>query len=340
MRGSDENDVGNGVREMDAKRPRFDYAGATNSVVDSPVITQNGIDRSHRDGREAGSDNNASATPLKLLKTPRNDPDMLKSQMARAKRSGKVKTTKELIQNLGIDSGGVKLPVVGGVPVPVKSVTSLVPDENKEQLMNRFFSSQSQIREAGAGSRTTGGTPAPVTLDDEVEITEIRCDEEEDDVIEVLSQSRPGSRPGTGFASTLELKSQSNSQVSSRINTPAPTTTTVPLKQQSVEDILRLLEPVDSAAVLAEWEERLQEEEEEDIPGLIPVYKPKLEITESVVTELNNGELQYIGGVKDHTGHFKEWHEMVSLERCSGAVLNSGTEDLELLHILPYSVID
>ena len=35
---------------------------------------------------------------------------------------------------LGIDSGAVNLPVSG----PVKSVSSLVPDENKKQLMDRF----------------------------------------------------------------------------------------------------------------------------------------------------------------------------------------------------------
>jgi hypothetical protein len=169
MRGSDENDVGNGLES--SKRARYDYIGAAKNV-DSPVITQNGLDRSHRDGREPGSDNNASTTPLSVKKVSSlHDSDMLKAQISRA-RSGKVKTTKELIKNLGIDSGGVNLPVTG----PVKSVSSLVPDENKEQLMNRFFSSQSQIREAG--SRTT---PAPVTNleEDEIEITEIREDEEE-----------------------------------------------------------------------------------------------------------------------------------------------------------------
>jgi len=319
MRGSDENDVGNG---LESKRARYDYVGAAKNV-DSPVITQNGLDRSHRDGREPGSDNNAATTPLSVKKVSRNDSDMLNAQIFQA-RTGKVKTTKELIKNLGIDSGAVNLPVSG----PVKSVSSLVPDENKKQLMDRFFASQSQVRESGSRK-----TPAPGANLEEDEITEIREDEEEDDVIEVLS------RPGTGFASTLELKSQSNSQLSSRINTPAPTTTTVPQTKQSVDDIMRLLEPVDTAAVLAEWEERLREEEiEEDIPGLIPVYKPKLEITESVVDDLNNGELDYIGGVKDYTGSFKEWHEMVALERCAGT--DQSKEDPELLHILPYSVID
>ena len=38
----------------------------------------------------------------------------------------------------------------------------------------------------------------------------------------------------------------------------------------------------------------------------------------------------HLGGVVDLEGNFKEWHEMVAKE----------TKDGELLHILPYSVID
>jgi hypothetical protein len=315
MRGSDENDIGNGtgvrghVREMEAKRPRLDYSAAAagglvgNSVVNSsPVIAQNGLDRSHRDGREAGSDNTTTpTTPLASRKVSKNESDMLKAQISRAKRSGKVKTTKELIENLGIDSGGVGLvdPALAlAAAQAAKSVTSLVPDENKEQLMNRFFSSQSQIpaKAAVAGDSVRNAVVAATVIEDEDEITEIREDEEEDDVIEVLS------RPGTGIGSRSrhsQLKSGSNSQVSSRINTPAPHTAAANPEKQSVEDILRKLEPFDAVAVLAEWEERLlQDQQEEDIPGLIPVYKPKLEITEDLVSELNNGELQYIGGLK------------------------------------------
>ena len=57
------------------------------------------------------------------------------------------------------------------------------------------------------------------------------------------------------------------------------------------------LEPIDTEAVIAEWDQKCSEEE--DIPGLIPVYKPKLEVTESVVADLNGGgELEHLGGVK------------------------------------------
>ena len=143
--------------------------------------------------------------------------------------------------------------------------------------------------------------------------------------------------------------------MSSRINTPAPPhhATAAGLQgKPTVEDILSQLEPLDTEAVLAEWEQRLLAEDEvEDLPGLIPVYKPKLEVNETVVSELNEGELEFIGGVKDHTGQFKEWHEMISLERgcksqpppppVSGSDAGQDHEPVaDLLYILPYSVID
>merc|ERR1711915_997388 len=97
-------------------------------------------------------------------------------------------------------------------------------------------------------------------------------------------------------------------------------------RKETVEDVLAQLEPIDPAAVLSEWEDKVADEE--DIEGLIPVYKPRLEITEQVIKDLNDGQLEHIGGVTDHAGQFKEWHEMLSKETLSG----------DLLHILPYSV--
>jgi len=142
-------------------------------------------------------------TPLTASKKgSKLESDVLKAQISRAQRAGKVKTTKELIENLGINSGGLAADAVTSAAAG-GNVTSLVPDENKEQLMNRFFSSQSQPPVAAAAVATT-------VIDDDEEITVIARDEEEDDVIEVLS------RPGTGIGSRSrhsELKSRSNSQV-------------------------------------------------------------------------------------------------------------------------------
>jgi len=207
-----------------------------------------------------------------------------------AKRSGKVKTTQELIQNLGIESCQSS----NSPPAVPHSVNNLVPDENKEELMYRFFRSQ--------------GPENPTQP----------AENEEEDEIEVVS------RPGTAAGDLPSSTSQSAN--SSRVVTPAPAT--APPATETVEDVLSLLEPIDPAAVKAEWEDKMADEE--DIEGLIPVFKPKLEITDEVIHDLNAGELEHIGGVRDHTGEFREWHEMVSKETTEG----------NLLHILPYSVID
>ena len=59
----------------------------------------------------------------------------LTRQLLQAK-SGKLKTTKEIASSLGIESR------VQPSPSVTPSVTDLVPDENKSELMDRFFSSQ------------------------------------------------------------------------------------------------------------------------------------------------------------------------------------------------------
>ena len=103
-----------------------------------------------------------------------------------------------------------------------------------------------------------------------------------------------------------------------------------PAAQETVEDLMAQLPPIDSEAVLAEWR-KSQEEEEEEVDGLIPVLRPRAEVTQQLIQDLNHeGRLEHVGGIKDHEGEFREWHEMTSL--CS--------LDGELLHILPYSVID
>ena len=133
--------------------------------------------------------------------------------------------------------------------------------------------------------------------------------------------SEPPSRPSTA----VEISSSEvSSAPASRVTTPA-----VIQPRESVEDILAQLPPIDAAAVLAEVETQVAEEEPE-VDGLIPAFKPEVEVTEDMITGLNNGHLEHIGGITDHSGEFREWHEMAALE----------SKDGELLHILPYSVID
>lgn len=198
----------------------------------------------------------------------------LKRQMLQA-RTGKVKTTQELIVNLGLESKVQTSPT--GC-----SVSDLVPKEDKSELMDRFFSSQHKS-ESEEGS--------------------------EPDLV---------SRPSTAAE---EASSSEESSEPSRVPTPAP--------RESVEDILSQLPPIDSEKVLAELEQNMSEEEPE-IEGLIPAFKPRTEVTSALVDDLNNGQLDHIGGIRDYQGDFKEWHQMASLP----------SKDGELLHILPYSLID
>lgn len=225
----------------------------------------------HKAVREKSSD---KSRPVKRKPPPRaqrtDTADILNQQMLKAKLAGrgKVRTTQELVQNLGIDSRAASL------SPPSFPVNDLVPKENQAELMNRFFTSQ---RDA-----------------------------------EMLS------RPSTA-ASEITASSDMTSAEPSR--GPSPVV-------DSVEDLMAQLPPINPNAVLREWMK--QNQEEEDVEGLIPVFKAKVEVTQQLIEDLNNGQLEHIGGIKDHEGEFREWHEMTSLL----------SKDGELLHILPYSVID
>ena len=78
-----------------------------------------------------------------------------------------------------------------------------------------------------------------------------------------------------------------------------------------------------------EWDHR-RLEHRLNVECVIPVPNNEVEVTHKSIEDLKNGQLEYIGGIKDHEGEFREWHEMTSLL----------SKDDEFLHILPYCVID
>lgn len=238
-------------------------------------------------GGEPPSDNDPNLNrPRKARVTKSSErPDVLNKQMSVARRSGKVRTTQELVQNLGIES---RSGVATMGPKLNQSVNNLVPDENKAELMNRFFHSQETGRD---------GIELTTSLEGDI------------------------SRPSTATGATTTVSSYSATPGVSRAPSPSTLTT--------VEDILATLPPIDAKAVWAEWEANA-EDDDEDVEGLIPVFKQEIEITKTLVNDLNDGQLEHLGGISDYQGNFKEWHELVSRE----------TKDGDLLHILPYSVID
>ena len=253
-----------------AKFPRLNGASGTGDVsaASSPTSLKSAAVSSPRKNNK---NTRRSRQPL-----ANSGPD-LKRQMLQA-RTGKVKTTQELIANLGLESKVQTSP-------PDCPVSDLVPKEDKSELMDRFFSSQ-QKSESEEGS--------------------------EPDL---------ASRPSTAAE---EASSSEESSEPSRYPTPA-----LSAPRQSVEDIMSQLPPIDSEKILADLEENMAEEEPE-MEGLIPAFKPRTEVTSDLVENLNNGQLDHIGGIRDYQGDFKEWHQMASLP----------SKDGELLHILPYSLID
>jgi hypothetical protein len=227
---------------------------------------------------------------------------MLNKQISLAQRSGKVKTTRELVENLGIEPSAAVSRQSSLSPPPM---TSLVPSENKDELMKRFFESQRH-----------GDTVIPTA-------------------------EQPASRPGSATAAAGGLVTSSSatvSQASSRAPTPKGLTGTS-AAGTTVEDILAQLPPIDPEAVLAEWSSQIEEEEE--IEGLIPVYRPPgLEVTDQIVASLNSDtgdRIEHVGGITDHTGVFREWHEMVAVARKAAAEDEASGD---LMHILPYTVIE
>ena len=248
-----------------AKFPRLNGAGGA-SGASSPTSLKSGAVTSPRKNKNA----RRARKPL-----ANSGPD-LKRQMLQA-RTGKVKTTQELIANLGLES---KVQTSS----PDCPVSDLVPKEDKSELMDRFFSSQQK------------------------------------------SDSEDGSEPDLASRPSTAAEEASSSEESSEPSR-YPTPDTAP--RQSVEDILSQLPPIDSEKILADLEQNMAEEEPE-IEGLIPAFKPRTEVTSDLVENLNNGQLDHIGGIRDYQGDFKEWHQMASLP----------SKDGELLHILPYSLID
>jgi len=248
-----------------SKCPRLNGANAT-SAASSPSSLKSATVGSPR--------KNNKATKKAKQQHPTKLGLDLKRQMLQA-RTGKVKTTQELIVNLGLES---KVQTSSAA----YHVSDLVPKEDKSELMDRFFSSQQKSESS-------------------------ECSDP--DLV-----SRPSTAAG-------EASSSEESSEPSRYPTPTP--------RESVEDVLSQLPPIDSDKVLAELEQSLAEEEPE-IEGLIPAFKPRTEVTSDLVNNLNNGQLDHIGGIRDYQGDFKEWHQMASLP----------SKDGELLHILPYSLID
>lgn len=150
---------------------------------------------------------------------------------------------------------------------------------------------------------------------------------ENDDSIEILKTSREELRPSSESLPSHSSHGPAQTSTTSSIIAPSPAPEELP--ERTVEDILARLPPLDIDAI--HWEDS------QSPPGSPPHCK---EITEEDVFRLHNEHIEGLNGCYDHSGihnsgeegrgNFCEWHEMVSRTSYNG----------ELLHILPYVVID
>lgn len=240
--------------------------------------------------------------------------DILKQQMQSATRSGilsKVRTTQELVKELNHSRlSSPSLPNARHEPTShVTDVTQL--NETKTELMNRFFDSQTHS--------TTTNTAAENNVLSPPDSIEARRPTSPDALVNNRSQrssSMSRSESATpidgGVGPTHDLVSDGG--------------------KETAEDVIARLPPIDKVAILAEMEQEIleeEEEQEEDIEGLIPVKKHEIEITEEMINNYNK-QVENVNGNFGYDGEFREWHEVVSKTSAEG----------DLLHILPYSVID
>lgn len=146
-----------------------------------------------------------------------------------------------------------------------------------------------------------------------------------EDSVDIMKTSQDQLRPCTeSLPSHSTVGPAHSSRASSTVPpSPAPEEST----ERTVEEILSRLPPLNPEAI--QWEESIS-------PPTSP--PPPTEIKEEDVLRLHNEHLECMNGCADHSGlktskgeeGFSEWHEVVSRTSYNG----------ELLHILPYVVID
>jgi len=244
--------------------------------------------------------------------------DLLKRQMQSVQSVKRVKTTQELVQELAMrttTSPGLqhRSGHSGGGEVNQSQKQHQQPvasEETREELMNRFFDSQNGSLNS---SSTTGGGNKKLSEAASDAISPPTSLGVPSPPSLVTSQSRP--KHDVTAANSHDLSGSD--------------------RPETVEDVLSRLPPVNVEAVLAQMEVEAEDQpdsdDDVDIPGLIPVKRPEpAAVTSSDVRRFNDEPTESFNGNFGHDGDFKEWHEVVSKTTLGG----------DLIHILPYSVID
>jgi len=217
--------------------------------------------------------------------------------------ASKVRTTQEILQELASRSQSPGLPPS---KAEVASRAGLAANETKSELMQRFFESQNDLTEESATAlpASNGITPAPSALPSPAASGRTRTPEED--------------------------KSEEEGEVGEPkvIQSPA----------EAIAEAMNKLPLISASEVISAWSDVEEDEEEEDdgpeMEGLIPVKRDsrpeQQEVTPEMVDRLHVDHVEHCNGNFDYMGDFHEWHEMLAVESLGG----------EMLHVLPYSIIE
>ena len=287
-------------------------------------------------GRKKGSKNKVKSSEV-LSDTSRED--LVKETMASFGRTPRVKTTQELLANLQAKSMPPRNDVNSSTVENKASLANcLLPrgrggfrealemSRNKTEHIAKFLRSQSDL-ELSNQEFPTSGDPA-----DDLRDTPLvpREDPDVSDAVSLPSRLSKDIRSPGGSNSREELtveRSESVQEVRTiQSQSPGPEVGV----DRTVEEILSRLPPVDVDAI--RWEES----------SSAPSSPVERLVSEEDVKRLHSGHIEGLNGNVNHgkcrvkedgeteDDNFREWHETVSRTSYQG----------ELLHILPYVVID
>lgn len=285
-------------------------------------------------GRKKGSKNKSKG--LDSISDVSKD-DIVKSKLSSIGRTHRVKTTQELLADLQARNTG--LPSDNVIPPVADSKTSLsnclLPgvrggdrealemSRNKTEHIAKFLCSQPDLELSNQEFPTNKDIP------EDSKDTQALCRGEPDPSDDVSLPSR--------LSKDVKSPAGSNSREALSVERPTSVQELQAESQQSppphpigsdktVEEILLRLPPIDADAI--EWD-----------GSESPVDSPQVKtVTDDDVVRLHSDHIEGVNGIVNHGSQvlkdgdidFREWHETVSRTSYQG----------EMLHILPYVVID
>ncbi|XP_059099022.1 mediator of RNA polymerase II transcription subunit 26-like isoform X2 [Tigriopus californicus] len=281
--------------------------GPTELLGGSKVLGNGNSNGSLVDGRDHKS-RRSKRLGSRENNLPSNATSVIEQQMQSARKTGKVRTTQEIVQEMALRSQSPRL-MSEGVASNLSATSLMMPfdggslAQSKDQMMNKFLASS--LNGVHGGSDSGGPSTA--------------------------SSHAPSPDP------PAELSSGNNSLGRHFLDPVDAVMAQLPvIDAAEVLASYKLSEENSSEHLDSKDDGEVDEDDDDDvddveIEGLIPIKRePPKPIDESFLSKLHDGHLENVNGNTDHSGEFCEWHEVLSKETMGG----------ELLYILPYSVID